>query len=381
MIKNVRIKRFLVNYIFPVFSLTNKLIKKDDNSIFIYCANGELNDNSEAIYNYLITNEYNKKYRIICGGANMDKIQELPPNVSFISKRRCVMQYMKSGHIFYSMGKIPIKPSDKQIVINMWHGIPIKKIGKMSNIGNGEEFFFTYVCAPSKIFVPIMAQSFGCPEKNVLICGEAKADKLFMPKVNRNNKLIVWAPTFKQSKFLGYDDSSNSSIVPLFDEKEWKELNKYLKQNKVDLIVKLHPMQDVDKGLKTKYSNLEIYCDAEFKNENKDIFWLMSQADGLITDYSGVYIDYLLLNRPICFALSDIEEYSNRRGFVFDNPLDYMPGKKAYCKDDIYAFIKEIADGQDLYEDDRNKINAVFNHYKDGENCKRLLEFSKIKKL
>ena len=39
MIKNVFVKRFLKRTIFPVLTLVNKVIPKDDNIIFLYSAN------------------------------------------------------------------------------------------------------------------------------------------------------------------------------------------------------------------------------------------------------------------------------------------------------------------------------------------------------
>ena len=226
MIKNVKLKKFLVDFIFPAFSLINHIIPKDDNTIFFYCANDELNDNSEAVFNYLVEHNYNQRYKIICGVGDPRKYNDrTAENVCFISKRKSIIQYMKSGHVLYCMGKMPIKPTKNQTVIHMWHGVPMKKIGLLSNVSNGKEFFFTYVCAPSETWRPVMAAAFGCPEKNVAICGEAKADKLFIPKKEKAEKLIIWAPTFRQSEYLGYNDSNQSNLLPLFSKEEWNNKN------------------------------------------------------------------------------------------------------------------------------------------------------------
>ena len=380
MIRNVMLKKILVDYVFPLFSLINLFIPKDEKTVFFYCANDELNDNSEAVFDYLIEHNYNKKYRIVCGVGNPQQYKNrIAENVSFISKKRCVFQYMRSGHVFYSMGKMPIKPTKNQTVIQMWHGVPLKKIGLLSKVSNGKEFFFTWVCAPSETWRPIMAEAFGCPKGNVFICGEPKADKLLIPQKSNDERLIIWLPTFRQSKYLGYNDSKQKNLLPLFPQAEWEELNNYLKENNTKLIVKLHPMQDLGGMDSYKLSNFELYGANSFVREKGDVFELMSQSDGLISDYSGVFLDYLILNRPICFVLDDFEDYKKTRGFVFDNPMEYMPGQKAYCKEDVYQFIKDVSSGKDQYREQRMIVNKKVNEYSDGNNCKRIIEKSGIR--
>ena len=379
MIKNVKLKKFLVDFVFPAFSLINHIIPKDDNTIFFYCANDELNDNSEAVFNYLVEHNYNQRYKIICGVGDPRKYNDrTAENVCFISKRKSIIQYMKSGHVLYCMGKMPIKPTKNQTVIHMWHGVPMKKIGLLSNVSNGKEFFFTYVCAPSETWRPVMAAAFGCPEKNVAICGDAKADKLFIPKKEKAEKLIIWAPTFRQSEYLGYNDSNQSNLLPLFSKEEWDKLNDFLTENKIRMIVKLHPMQDLNGLTSYKNTNLEIYGADAFVKEKGDIFEWMSQSDALISDYSGVFLDYLVLNRPICYVLDDYEDYRKTRGFVFDNPLEFMPGHKAYRQEDIYSFISDVANGIDIYSQERIEVNKRVNTYSDGKNTERVLKLAKI---
>ena len=285
---------------------------------------------------------------------------------------------MKSGHVLYCMGKMSIKPTKKQTVIHMWHGVPMKRIGLLSDVSNGKEFFFTYVCAPSETWRPIMAAAFGCPEENVAICGEPKADKLLIKKRTSREKLIIWAPTFRQSKYLGYNDSKQENLLPLFSYEEWDTLNDYLQNKNIRMVVKLHPMQDLNGLTSYKKSNLEIYGADTFVKEKGDIFEWMSQSDALISDYSGVFLDYLVLNRPICYVLDDYEDYKKTRGFVFENPLEFMPGHKAYKQEDIYDFIFDIASGIDKYSEERVAVNKKVNQYSDGKNTERVLKLAKI---
>ena len=382
MIRNRKLKKVLVNCVFPAFSFANKIVPKDDKSILIYCANDNLSDNSEALYKYLIENNYFQKYKIICSLKNYrNYTSPALYRVKFISASAGMWRYMRSNYVFYSMGKLPIKPTEKQMVVNLWHGIPCKSIGKLSHLNNGEEFFFSYVCASSEFYRPIMAKAFGCPEENVCICGEPKTDRLYeVQKLESENKLVLWAPTFRQSEYLGYNDSQSSSLLPLIDDTDWEELNEVAKSKNIKIVVKLHGAQNVNSFTEELYSNLEIYSDNSFHRYGYNLYDFMAQSDALLTDYSSVYLEYLLMNRPIGFTLEDIDEYKDTRGFVFENPLDYMPGEKLYSKEDLYQFLNDIATAKDTYKDDRERVCNIVHQYQDGRSCERILKIAGIEK-
>lgn len=383
MIRNVKIKKILVNKIFPIFTLINRWVPKSENNILIYCANDELKDNSAALYKFLLDNGYFEKYKITVSGAkNLEEIPKIKSNnITFVSKTMGIFWYMRSKYTFYSVGKIPIRPTKKQMVINMWHGIPCKAIGNLSNLNNGDEFFFSYVCASSEFYRPIMAKAFGCPEENVCICGEPKTDKIYAEQKHESTyKLILWAPTFRQSKYLGYSDSHMSSFLPLIDNAEWPELNKVAKSKNIKIIVKLHSAQNLNGFTEKLYSNLEVYSDSAFRRHGYNLYDFMAQSDALLADYSSVYLEYLLLNRPIGFTLEDIDEYKDTRGFVFENPLDYMPGEKLYSKSELFQFLDDIAECRDTYTEERERVCNLVHQYKDGRNCERIISIAGMKK-
>ncbi len=374
MIRNVKLKTMLVNCTAPVLSAFNRLVSKKQDQIFIYNANDELRDNSEALFYYLLENGYNRRYRIL---TNMkpEYVSEFPKaeNVEYTTKNSALSDYLKSRYVFYSYGKIPVRPSDGQCVVNLWHGIPLKKIANLTDIGNGKEFFFTWLCASSELYRTIMARAFGCPEENVFITGEPKTDRLFREKENKETKLIVWTPTFRQSEQFGYDDSSKTELIPMLERGEWERFDSFLKENGVRMIVKLHNGQNLHGFYEEKLENLEIYSDKAFRAAGMDLYDVLSQSDALISDYSSVYLEYLVLNRPVCFAMEDFDEYSGRRGFVFDEPEKFIPGEKLNDREGRERFIKITAKGDDPYREERMRVNALVNAYADGKNCERVL--------
>lgn len=373
---STKINRMIAPIVYSVASLMNKIIVKKENNILIYCANDVLNDNSEALARYLVSRDYVKKYKVIIGGASNlnDFDADFLEKVQFVSRKKSIFYYLKSKYVFYSFGSLPITPAKKQCVVNLFHGIPLKSFARMANKHNRKEFFFTHVLAASEIFRKVMAESFGCPQENVVICGEAKADRLHEEKKESEKKLVVWVPTFRQSKYLGYDDSAVTDLLPMFSEEEWDELESALKDVNIELVVKLHPMQNVNEFALKEYKYLKIYSDKAFRKDYGNLYALLAQSDALIADYSSVGLEYLVLNRPIGYVITDMDEYTDKRGFSFDNPFEFMPGEKITTKEALVSFLKDVREGIDLYYSERTKVREKVHHYKDGCNTQRLLD-------
>lgn len=76
--------------------------------------------------------------------------------------------------------------------------------------------------------------------------------------------------------------------------------------------------------------------------------------------------------------IPDFEEYKEKRGFVFENVKEYMPGVKITTKKELYNFLETIANNEDNYADARRQINNIVNQYQDGKSCERLIQYSKL---
>lgn len=384
MLNNVKIKKMLKSTIYKPLTQLNKVLPKKTNWIMLYIPSMGLRHNLKPLLDYLIENEYNKKYKIICAIEDLSFKGREAENVFYISKVKAQLVFMFCRHVFYTAGQIPIKPSSTQIVIHMNHGTSdLKAMGALTNINNGDEFFFTYILVPSEIYVPIVSAEYLCDEKNVKVCGEPMTDALFNKKMKYElgnyKKIIVWLPTFRQSKDLNYSDSSES-LLPMFQMEDYDALNEYLKKYDFLLVVKLHTSQDTE-GISTeKYSNILLLTNDQFVKRNFDLYELLPQTDALIGDYSSVSLQYLLLDKPLAFVVPDMEEYKEKRGFCFENPEDYMPGPIIKEKQQLYRFFDDIYFEKDEYIEERSRVRNIIFKYQDGENSKRVLELSDIKK-
>ena len=381
MLKNVALKRALKNTIFPVLTVVNKFIPKNDKNILLYSSNFGVTHNLRPVKDYLLENGYDKKYNIYCGVESM-KYAGDEEGVTYLTPMKAILKFFTTKHVYYTTGQIPIKPSSKQTVIHLDHGTTAIKTGNLlTNINNGDDFYFTYYTVPSELYRPVKKKEFLCSDENVKINGEPVNDIFFKPfeKYDLGNykKIGLWTPTFRQSDYLGYDDSQEE-LLPMFTPEDYEELNEACKKNDIKLFVKLHSGQNVD-GLKKKhFSHLEIFTNKDFVEKGYELYAFLMQTDFILGDYSSVFLQYLLVNRPMAFVVPDFEEYKERRGFIFENVTDYMPGPFIKEKKQLYSFFEDMANDKDEYKEERIRVRDAIHYYQDGENCRRALELSGI---
>lgn len=362
----------LLRVFFKPLTLVNKIIKKHD-VIFFY-SNLGFRDNVKAFYDYLIENEYNKKYEIVVSINDWENyIGKEPENVKFVNNKEGIKYFMKSKYAFYCFGKYPIKPAKNQMVVNLWHGMPLKRIGNMeSGLEKVDYNYFTKIISTSKLFNPILMASFSCSEDQVVIMGQPRNDELFKEdkimdaSIRRGSyKVLVWLPTYR--------DEYQEIPLPGFDMAQVEELNKFLKCQDTRMIVKIHPLQKFSKDFR-KLSNIEFVTQDKLNKSNMTVYSLLRGADGLITDYSSVYFDYLLLDRPIAFTVEDIKRYNEERGFSFEDPFEYMPGPHINDIEGLKKFIEDVKTGNDDFKVLRGAVNEKVNYYKDGNSARRIAE-------
>lgn len=106
---------------------------------------------------------------------------------------------------------------------------------------------------------------------------------------------------------------------------------------------------------------------------NIELYTLLVYTDALITDFSSIYVDYLLLNKPIAFELTDRKDYENGIGFTMDNPLEFMPGFKIQDFSDLKTFLNETISNKDRFKNERENLLNKLHKFKDGKSSERIL--------
>lgn len=183
----------------------------------------------------------------------------------------------------------------------------------------------------------------GFPRNDNLISKTAKekANNFLIKNIGRiPSKIIVYAPTYRD-----YDFNQASTVKRnILGYEENGKLGKILSENDAVIIAKFHPRQDKDVFVK---SNDIIFYNSSFEYTLYD---LLSVADILISDYSSVCYDFMLLKKQIIFNFYDYGKYESTRGFSYD-PIDFFsPGIIAYNETELYQAIENALKHPSIHE-------------------------------
>lgn len=144
-----------------------------------------------------------------------------------------------------------------------------------------------------------------------------------------NRKVISFMPTYRAK------GQSSGTLKDIVDELvENKELNLFLKENNYLFIIKLHPSTPEFSIADNDNFSILSYKEVE---SNQD---LLKLTDILVTDYSGVFVDYALLNRPIVFYTPDEKDFYNYSETLDEDANKVMMLSKAYNPHELVEKLK-----------------------------------------
>lgn len=377
------IKGFLKSTLKGAMAIVPKSEKK-----IIFESFSDFCDNSRALYEYLIKEGYDKTHKLIWCVDNPELLKATHgrKNVVFTSfrKKKYVVSYLfhmaTSKTIFYTHVILPMSNTKTQQLVCLWHGIPLKNIILS---GGDSRAAFNFMPSSGKFYEHGMKKCFSAFDDQFVTTGFPRNDLLFektdaLTRLNIDTtgyeKVILWMPTYRKCRALNLLDGKETETgFPLFESFEQvKTLDSELKKRKLLLVIKLHPLQDKEGMDSGGFENIKLLTNKSLDKADVMLYHLVATADVLLTDYSSVYLDYLLLNRPIGFLIDDIDEYQKNKGFVVDNALSYMPGQKVKTIDELYSFFDKLVSGEDEYKEARNAIMDEIHVYKDGNSCERI---------
>lgn len=352
------------------------------NNYIVLESEGDFTDNVRVFYEYMIQNEFNNKYKLIWIVHEPQKYKKVN-NVKFISRYSFLNLKMNyycaiSKFFIFSHPYWFKKNRKEQIVINTTHSVAQLK----APTANQKQIRFDYLLVCSPYCGEIKKKTFSIDNKHILNIGMPRIDLMFrhtrcIEQLLHNyhdEKIILSMQTFKQSETMYDADAIDPyALNVIHNEMEIKQLDAYLEANKCILINKIHHLQNMNFIKSISLKNIIYLTDSDLLAINCTVNNLLENANILLTDYSSVFYEFLLKDRPIGFLIGDMQQYS--RGFIMENPLNEMPGKKLCNLHDVIDFLEHYQDYEKMYTIERERIKTLVFSHQDSQNCERLFHW------
>ncbi len=339
-------------------------------------------DNTWAVYQYLCAHNMLKEYKL---RWVLEKDETPRANIPSFVKKDTVLSRLHYKYIatrtkaFIYCNRTQQKVRADQLTINLGHGSCFKSVrGRYSMPKN-----LDYALIQAPAFEGATRYEHDFSDHTVIAAlGYPRNDDFFEPvSLDRNmlfsqpfKKLLIWYPTYRQHKN-GRNIASTITLPLIHDAESAEKINACAAEHGVLIVLKPHFAQDTSYIQKTNLSNLVFIDDTFFATHGIRPYQFLHMSDGLITDFSSVYYDYLLQNKPIALVWEDFEEYKESSGFAVDTNIYCAGGEKVYTVDELCAFITRIAKEQDLLHGVRTGVRDLTNAYCDGNNAQRTAQW------
>lgn len=262
--------------------------------------------------------------------------------------------------------------------VMLWHGIPLKTVAWDAELADaplptrlatryilGQ---YDRVTLPGRGTLDALASGLRLGADRFLVTGYPRTDALVgeipnadvgaddavrerIRRLADDGRVVVYLPTFRDAPA----DRASSRLTP----DRLDRLDSLLASHDARLVVKLHPKERFDVDL-ARYSRIVALP------SDVDVYPLLSAVDVLLTDYSSVFLDYLLLDRPVVFYPYDLDRYRDERGLYYDYE-SVTPGARAETFEELLAALERTLEGPDEFGSARATVRDRFFDVPAGE--------------
>ncbi|WP_044870406.1 CDP-glycerol glycerophosphotransferase family protein [Pseudomonas sp. LFM046] len=411
-----RVFRALADWLLlPLWWLFDRVLPKrmDCWAFFVHpLKSDQFVENSRALFESVKSDPAICKYIFTRGGKPLDlgleghcatRLVDLQSLTGLFHLARCGV-YLLTNSIALDMswrwpqgGFSVLRPSLKRrIVVNLWHGIPLKRLFALTNPALRENadrvafrrleraYYRGLVCssdvdsyAMAAIFHPIGYDRLwitGLPRNDFLRMPD-KALPSFLSRdvqairsLKRGRRLITYAPTFRESEVA-------AAACYQFSEAEIDQLKSLLICHNAVFGFRMHYFRKGD-----QLFNMERFIDGDTlvdlgHGAIHEIAPVLRESDLVVTDYSSVYIDALYLDKPVFSFAFDLEHYQARQnGLLYDMDLAF-PGPVVKDFGDLLRALEDELESPRQVDGDRyRQTKKLFFRHLDDRNSARVVE-------
>jgi CDP-glycerol glycerophosphotransferase len=283
-------------------------------------------------------------------------------------------------------------------VVQLWHGIPLKRIGldspetlrsgilptssllraALGAMYRGAARRIGVIPAASHLVRGRLQSAFSLPDERVPVTGEPRVDVLsagteserraaatglvtgMIGEIPDGARLVLYAPTWR--------DGEPDPAIP--GAADWRALRDVLEGGNAVLVVRSHPLGAGDYRPPDGTARVRALGSGILP----DVTPALPAFDVLVTDYSSLAFDAALVPLPVVYLAPDVEAYATRRGFYGVYPdvagADYATtwAEAARQLDDLLR-----DDGVRAQRVERSiALSARVHAYRDGGNTDRV---------
>ena len=349
-----------------------------DNKKIILESSPDYSDNTKYVFDELLRRGLNKKFRLYWVTSGQNHMPFAAHHVFSVSRNSTRYRFIhNTAKYIIDSNNYVYKTRKHQYRLHLTHGMALKLPYDYSGMVGD------FDCCPllSDYFLPLHSKLNNASESKYAIVGSPRNDGLFNDThvigKKTNTKYIIWMPTFRnhKNKKATQTGISHPFCMPCVNTmEELTALNSCLKDNNVILILKPHPAEDLS-GLKSiALSNIELFDESVFGSPKTQLYDILKDTDALITDYSSVYYDYLLLKRPIGLSIPDLDDYTDVYDLAEDNFKDFIKGSYIESFDDLLTFIADFSSGKLKFGKDMEWALNRYHKFKDGKSSSRVVD-------
>lgn len=297
--------------------------------------------------------------------------------------------YLHFAKAFVSSNRVVEKKRPMQVSLFLCHGSKTKKTRGSYEVGEGID----YVNVQSHFFDDIISYEYNCDKSRLVYLGYPRCDSLFAKEKSEQSvkqkilmdpeaDYLVWLPTFRKHKTTKFayqmdlQKYENVGMPLVYSIEELRRLNRFLTEQKLHIIYKPHPAQDVSCLKSESMDHIHILYDKDLADKNLQLYDVLAGSEALITDYSSVFFDYLLLDKPIVTTTDDIDEWKKMTGFAFD--LDAFLDEATHRVADLQELMNVVSGLENAAQEKavgRKRIRELTNLHLDGNSARRVADF------
>lgn len=288
---------------------------------------------------------------------------DFPCRVVGAKTPRGAWEYARAKVVVHTHGVFDgIAGSGSKRFVNLWHGMPIKRLPVGSPVGRHQS---DVALATSPVHRANLATTWEIAEDRIEVVGLPRNDALLrrdpdtelLRRSGLAQPLAVWLPTVRSRPGKpGRADGTDLGTATQFDGADLPRLDAAMARHGFHLLVKPHPAAAPPEPI--ELGNVTVWREEDLRRHGWTLYRLLAHADLLLTDISSVWVDFLVTDRPIIFAMSDRDEYLAGRGSYFDDLDELLPGPICTDFDQLDDALARHATGADPWRERRSEVRA-----------------------